>query len=266
MKKASPRAKAWVELLNRADKPNANELEVAFYSHDYNREYILRRGIFGYDVVGHTGGGANYGNYDAQRRRAERIKMGMSKEQSDKLPNELRPVYGLLRYLNPDRTKRLGNDSPPWYGRDAWIVKVQNIKKRMTLNVGDSYISMSDSKESNTWQDYFIPWKYRHLTIPNLLSEPKEGYKNINMFEDRGDVVWNEAERAALSGKKFREASPYLYLEVQAHGPVFPEDIVAFEFEANKRPPVEFLRELKRRGIEFRMRNINGDFKVLTDF
>lgn len=106
------------------------------------------------------------------RNAAEAAYLHMPYEEYTLLNNSFKAKYGYLRAKTAAYEEAKGVWS---YGKDRFILKLEKIRDRLTLSLGDSLnfvaLTMNGSEvtlDMNTWDSFFVPWSQRALFIPFL--------------------------------------------------------------------------------------------------
>jgi hypothetical protein len=186
--------------------------------------------------------------------------LGMKVEDYAPLDAELKPKYAYLRATPDQGLKPLDGTS---YGDDAYVLKLDAIRDRITFTLGDSSdlingeVYTGGSSGPETWNQVFIPWENRALIVPALVREARKG--TFNIVGHRG---WREVRSGPPVGWIERGAKPSKrslthsrigrgYIEIQVFGPLRLDDVEIFEF-GSEPPSGKFLKALKEHHIKIR--------------
>ncbi|MEZ0393323.1 MAG: hypothetical protein ACAH59_13975, partial [Pseudobdellovibrionaceae bacterium] len=215
-----------------------NHLVVAMHRPERARFWIPLAGFQNQRITGSSNGslfadskpGATSG-----RDEVEATLTSTDQEQYISLSGRLKPNYAEARPDSSITDVRPG-DSAAHYGSDLWIIKKSVLEQRSTWTPQDSLGPGTYPKRNQSFDDIFIPWKYRSLMIPFSLSEPysfrasgrDENFKLENLKR------WSNGSR---------------YFEVQIFGPLTIDDVQAFHFQKNP-PDKELYDLLKSKNIE----------------
>lgn len=181
--------------------------------------------------------------------------MGMKYAEYRQLNNTIKPKYMAI-HASPDLGFR-NSTSTHSFGNDKFIFNFSKLKNRMTWHPGDSWDNFFkehsevnkeglDSYTPKSWDQLFIPWKFKDLLIPLM----HENIKNQSIGLDT--IVSNSSFHKTFKGLKLgHQKGRYFapFTEVQLWGPLSLDHVTGFVFENNP-PSGEFLYELIRRGIK----------------
>lgn len=166
--------------------------------------------------------------------------LGVTREQYDKLPNNVRPKYG---YLRPSPNSGLTmQDNATQYGEDVFVFKHDAVKNHVTFYPNDSLgysahgwpVSSGATAQPKEWHHLLQPWSHRMLLAPSLqvdngqlthTSQTPTGFKNYN-------PRWGNR-----------------YLEIQIWRPIGLPDVERFEFSSTP-PSGAFLKALRDNGVK----------------
>lgn len=122
------------------------------------------------------------------------------------------------------------------YGSDIWVFKNKSIEYRSTWSPTDS-LAPGWQEGSNSWNNHFIPWKYKALMTP---------YWESSNF--RPASIPADFKLDLDTSSRWSRRGEY-YFEVQVWGPSTIDDIQAFIFKGNP-PNKEFYQYLVSKNIE----------------
>ncbi len=270
----------------RAQKLLENEnLEPTIATSEEIRDSLAKGGFMNFRSAG-TSAGTSAGAVRS-REVVEADYGAKSLAEYQQIDAKAKAIYG---YAGPTPDSGL---SPPLsvsiYGKDRFVLKMNRIRDRLTLTLGDSLnrhmnYQGDETHVATSWDQLFIPWKYRTLVAPALAKglddsklglhmrtfeqslnsietwPPNDSRHLVQLSEDPDPakpVLWTNADgvdfKAEGSLKNYHvEWAPSLdYLELQYWGPLTLDDVAVFEFTSQP-PQGDFLAALRRRGIRIR--------------
>ena len=164
------------------------------------------------------------------------------------LDREILPKYGTLRAKSETGVKFKG-DLTKNYGDDLYVLRLNNIKDRLSWTAGDSLLRGGRTGPIVDWDATFAPWKYRLLLAPLMA----RGLKDDNAIgEPRAD------SRYLTPSFGIHHLS---FWETQILGPLNLKDVEAFEFTWTP-PKGQFLLDL----LEHKIRIIDGRVEEKKDW
>ena len=227
------------------------------------RGKVATDGILNSYQVGHSQG-AFIG-----RATVEAAYAGMTKEDYDALPVQLKPKYAAL-YPSEGSSLKPTTALDYFAGGDIFYLKKERIKNRTTLTAGDShnrYTYMhgyfyTDVKPAKAWDQLFLPWQDRALLIPLIargLQFGKLGDRDIikptnYMSPGEFGAQWAIEGEGPMANYKLSWDPNMDYVEAQVWGRINLDDVETFEYSGAE-PKGKFLAELQRRGIKIRKRD-----------
>lgn len=148
------------------------------------------------------------------------------------------PNYAELRY-DFKKVPQKPHQNANVYGSDLWIIKKDVLNKRATVTPADSLGNQEDSE--SVVSKSFIPWKFRELVTPFLVSPTV-----LNTLNENAEA-WNRRP----DDFTFKSLWIYYisYVEVQIFGSLTLDDVSAFHFKQDP-PDKEFYNLLKSKNIE----------------
>ncbi len=223
------------------------DVEISIKIPSDKRWWIPKTGIHNRYVTRNT----TEGYSELQRKVSEASMSGKSFKDYSLLNNDIKPKYGLLSPKTSSNIKAVDTKNYANYGDDIYIFDIDKIRDRITWTPGDSLIrhmyannSLYQGKvmELESWDDLFLPWEARELSIPNF----NKKYNNGRLALSRGEygTKGNSIEIGSRKKLNFRTNDMSGdYMEIQIWGPIRISDIKEFIFKENP-PTGEFLEEL----------------------
>lgn len=165
---------------------------------------------------------------------------GVALDAYEKMLPEAKPKYGSIR-PKPNDVDSIAANSEDIYGEDIFILKKENLLKRLTFNIGDTNSLVAVNTGTNweqrvhnatSWDQSFIPWEFRGLLAP-FLDRKKFGFPSSSTF-NKLQKSWKLTDD---------------YFEIQIFGELKWSDIESYQFQGNP-PSGEFLELLQKHKIK----------------
>lgn len=209
-----------------------NGLVVGMHRPESARFWIPLAGFQNQRVTGSSKGYMGPDRRDA----AEANLIEQPYEKFSPLSSRLKPNYAEAR-PHMSNTKDNPETSAGHYGSDIWVFKNKSIETRSTWSPIDSLSPGWQTGSPNTWNNHFIPWKYKAMMAP---------YWESSNF--RPGSIQNDFKLNMDRPSRWSRRGEY-YFEVQIWGPSTIDDIQAFIFKGNP-PDKEFYQYLVSKKIE----------------
>jgi len=228
-------------------------IQIGMHAKEDSRMLIARNGFLNI----HSAKTSSFSINAEGRNAIEAGCLGIKPEYYAALPPYLKPKYG---FLMPQITSVLeAPDLSRWYGNDVYIIKLNNVRNRLSWTPGDSLDRIDkwssakginwktgESFSAESWDLLFIPWARRALMIP-LLEEDVAATGKLAFTATPLHPLYNMSK--AGPGLKTAYPGPNAsYVEVQIWGPLDIGDVEKFIFKA-RLPDGDFLKTLKKLGI-----------------
>lgn len=221
-------------------------VEVVIQAPESARWWTMKVGLQNLHVTGTSGG---YKGKDG-RNAAEASYADMSKQDFSKLDATVKPVYALLQPGHGFEKSMAKTDIAYHYGNDGFVVSIDKVRDRLSFVFGGDSLNRARSfvpywargiaETPKSWDQTFIPWKYRVL-IADSIRENKLEFK-----------------RSSLTNLRNMSGIQNDYVEVQIFGGgVDVSELSAFEFR-KEQPSGDFLTSLRKAGLEIRKRTESG--------
>ncbi len=208
----------------------SEDLEVVVAAPLSRRSEIISSGIKNFHETGKTSGSAM-----VDRNAVEAAYFREDLQKYSALDNSIKPKSA---YLSPKLDSGLKPPAGVWsYGEDRWIMKLANIRNRITISVGDSLNHVAQTMGPGStpwivgrseWDTYFVPWSQRMLIAPALGQGIEKGTLGLPIEIITGSTRDIEEEaRGSLS-----KPQPL----AQAHSPT---EQIQFAFPINRLKPID---------------------------
>ncbi len=255
------------------------EFDIVMARPESTRESILRNELFSNSHVTKTTLGDSgrpelgEGIEEAVQRRLkmEATYLGMNPSDYRLLPDTQKVKYAAIRKLKT--VQKSINRILKTYGSDLWVFKKNKIRDRTTFVIGDSLDRLQYNpkfgyqvidNDRSKWDQYFIPYRYREVIVPEATLAFKAGGE-IAVMNAANAAKYKEAF-SKLGYSEFMKYSrtqyphPYSngeavyhngnkYVESQIFGDLGLNDVESFEFSKNP-PAGDFLELLRKKDIE----------------
>lgn len=227
-----------------------NDLVLAIFAPSNARESIIKNGLKNQFETNSSKGLLN----KTARFNTERSLLNLSSKKYHDIAFTLRAKYGAV--TTTSQLKEFINEMSV-YGDDVYILK-NTTHHRITWTPGDS-LNRAQKKcsdyifDCSSWDEMFIPWRYRHIIIPYLDKEHGRSIKIPNTSEIKAQNGFNTIIGSnAING----------YMEFQIWGPVTLEDVhylVYTTTQSDKKPTQKQLKTLKKAGVSVvSLKRLNG--------
>jgi len=158
---------------------DSGNVEIAMNRPESARWWVPRVGFLNQRTTGTSRGTLD----NDWRNHTESALMGKSLAEYSATDDQLKPTYGYLKPVPGDDLRQ--SQSAKQYGTDVYVFKPDRVNNRLTWTAGDSLGIVPRSFDAtapgypHSWREFFIPWKYRLLLVPDLLKNmriTKEGF------------------------------------------------------------------------------------------
>lgn len=233
-----------------------NQMHFTMHRQETRREDIVISGFLN-QFITHTSGGTLS---PEARDKTESAMLNMPSEMYQNLSALVKPKYGTFMIAEESGVK---NDLTMalTYGEDIYVFKTDDLQERMTFYPNDSLAKeagflggLLTNVDSPDWSKRLLPWKFRYLMIPFMLSHLNQNLFSVPFIKRKEipaeanlkifDTLQGLFPIPDYSGPDFEG----IYWETQYLGSLSLRNAKMFIF-TNNPPSGRFLMELRRRNI-----------------